>query len=401
MDLTDDRDLIFISLERWDDVWRRNQFVCAELARRDPASKILFLTPPRDLSNAVRSRDWSRLRPQREWSPVELSNITVSTPTKALPNTLSAGRAFNARMVRDHVRAMMRRHEVRRPVLWVNDHSAVHLLDSIDAAAVVYDITDDWTSSGQAPWLLELIRKQDAELCRRADAVIVCSQRLYELKRPLVEPGRLHLVPNGVDAAHYRKVLDGVGPPPAEAAAWAKPVFGYTGTVHPDRVDVNLIEAIARAFPGGTVVMIGPNCLSVADRDRLARCGNVNLMGPRRYDELPQLMRGFDACIVPHRMTAFTESLNPIKLWEYLAAGKPIVSTDVAGFRDYPQMVHLSRTPEQFIAGCREALQEDPAKAAARRTEAAKHAWSDRADEITAIMSDAVGRLARGGVNVA
>ena len=166
-------ELVVCSLEPWDDVWRRNQFVCAELGRRNRDRKIAFVTPPRDLSNAVRRRHWSRLCPQRDWSPEGLSNITVSTPTKALPNTLSAGRVFNSSLLKNHVRAVMRGLEIRRPILWVNDHSAAPLLDSIDAAAVVYDITDDWTSSGQAPWLLKLIRKQYEQLCRRADVALM------------------------------------------------------------------------------------------------------------------------------------------------------------------------------------------------------------------------------------
>src|SRR5207245_1179743 len=84
----------------------------------------------------------------------------------------------------------------------------------------------------------------------------------------------------------------------------------------------------------GALVFIGPAFLSEAERARLTATGRVHLVGAVPYMQLPAYMRAMDVCIMPHRMTAFTESLNPIKLWEYLAAGKPIVSTDVAGFRD-------------------------------------------------------------------
>ena len=137
----------------------------------------------------------------------------------------------------------------------------------MDESAVIYDVTDDWSELTQSAALRQLTIVQDAELCARADAVIVCSEKLLEKKRPLAR--NLHLVPNGVDAAHYAGVLDAAGPLPPEAAAWSRPVFGYTGSIHPDRVDVDLVEKIARAFPEGTVALVGPLMLPAADRERL------------------------------------------------------------------------------------------------------------------------------------
>ena len=137
----------------------------------------------------------------------------------------------------------------------------------------------------------------------------------------------LYLIPNGVDAQHYRTVLD--TPPDPAAQQWLRPVLGYTGSIHPDRVDVDLVEAISGRLEQGTILLVGPNMLPAADQERLRHCGNVVLTGPTPYSDLPKAMRAFDVCITPHRVTPFTESLNPIKLWEYLAAGKPIVSTPV------------------------------------------------------------------------
>ena len=114
--------------------------------------------------------------------------------------------------------ALPRRLGLRNPVLWLNPHDAVHLAGRLDERAVIYDITDDWSELTQSAALRQLTIAQDAELCRRADAVIVCSEKLLEKKRPLAR--NLHLVPNGVDAAHYARVLDATGPLPPEAAAW-------------------------------------------------------------------------------------------------------------------------------------------------------------------------------------
>jgi glycosyltransferase involved in cell wall biosynthesis len=209
------------------------------------------------------------------------------------------------------------------------------------------------------------------------------------MKAPLT--AALHLIPNGVHAEHYRRVGDAAGPRPADTQGWSAPVLGYTGSIHSDRVDLSLLEALAQRLPGATVALVGPVMLSAGERQRLARWPNIVLTGARPYRLIPEYMRAFDACITPHVVTAFTESLNPIKLWEYLAAGKPVLSTRVAGFRDYPQFVYLADDAEGFAQRLPQALGEDPDLPARRRAEAAKHSWDARLDAVEAVIAACVG----------
>ena len=379
------QDLIFVSLENWDEVWRRNQFLCAGLARRFPERRILFVGLPRDVSHSLRRGRLPALRGADEAVP-GLPNITLTRPVKLLPNTLTAGRRLNEALFRAHVRGAARRLGLRSPLLWLNPHSAVHMVGRMGESAVIYDITDDWTTLTQSPALARLTAAQDEDLCRRADAVIVCSERLWEMKQPFTD--NLHLIPNGVDAGHYARVLGGSGSLPLPAAAWTHPVLGYTGTIHPDRVDVPLVERLARRFANGTVALVGPNLLKAEDRRRLAACPNVVLTGPVSYAQVPDYMRAFDVCITPHVVSAFTESLNPIKLWEYLAAGKPIVAADVAGFRDYPQFVKIAPDADGFALAVDAALGEDPAIGELRRAEARRNSWESRIDDVLQVIGN-------------
>ncbi len=377
-------DIIFVSLEDWDDVWRRNQFLCAGMARRYPSAKILFVGLPRNVSHRLRRGDLSVLRAAATETVPEYPNISVLHPLKLLPNTLAVGRRLNDWVARRQIKGAAAKLGLTRPLLWLNPHSAVHLAGRLGESAVVYDITDDWISPTQSEAMRQRVTAQDAALCRRADAVIVCSPKLYAMKRALTK--NLFEVANGVDTEHYRRVLS--ADPPIEAArSWRHPVFGYTGTVHPERVDVDLVAALAQSVPEGTVALVGPDLLPAADRDRLDALGNVVRTGPVPYKNLPDYMRAFDVCITPHCLSEFTESLNPIKLWEYLAAGKPVVATPVAGFRDFPQHVRLASDPEQFIAACRAALTEPPEQAQARQAEAEKHTWDARVDAVVSVLS--------------
>jgi len=393
------RDLIFVSMEDWDETWRRNQFVCAELSRRNPELRILFVGLPRNVSNELRHGRLRRLFRRATYSASGAANVTATHPWKLLPNSLPLGRIINQWIFRRHVCGETRRLGFDRPVLWLNPHGAGHMAGRIGESAVIYDITDDWTRIKQRASVTRLVERQDAALCAMADAVIVCSERLADLKRPLSR--HVHLIPNGVNAAHYAGVRDGAGSAPSTTAtaSWKRPVLGYTGTVHPDRVDIELVRAIALGWPG-SLALIGPDHLRAGDVARLD-LPNVHRLGPVPYAEVPDYMRAFDASIVPHRMTEFTESLNPIKLWEYLAGGKPIVSTDVAGFRDFPCLVRLARTAGEFLAAAQAAVAESAtpegdALAAQRRAVARDHSWGVRVDAIEQVIADAVERRSKG-----
>ena len=127
---------------------------------------------------------------------------------------------------------------------------------------------------------------------------------------------------------------------------------------------------------------MGPDHLTAPEKSKLAAEKNIHITGPVPYPKIPEVMSKFDVCIVPHVETRFTNSLNPLKLWEYLAAGKPIVSTNVAGFRDYPQFCRLASGKDAFARECGKALGEDGERMAERRAEAQKHGWNRRVDAL-------------------
>jgi glycosyltransferase involved in cell wall biosynthesis len=377
-------------MEDWDAIWRRNQFLCATLSRRFPDTKILFVGLPVNVSNRVRcGRWWSDKDGPLSGTVEGYPNITVTRALKLFPDSITLGRKINEAMARFHIRSVATRLGMRSPLLWLNPHSAVHMAGRMSEGAVVYDITDDWAL---VPSFSErertLIASQDQSLCKRADMVIACSDAIHASRLPCSK--RVLLLPNGVDVEHYSGVMRRVNGT-SNGAKGAKgalphPVFGYTGTLHRDRIDAALLVRLARAFPSGSIVLIGPDHLDGETRARLAAERNIHLCGPAPYTEIPARMAAFDVCIVPHVVTPFTESLNPIKLWEYLASGKPVVSTAVAGFRDYGDLCHIAPDAEGFITRCREALGENGARSTERIAVARKNSWESRVDTLLAAL---------------
>ena len=375
-------DFIFVAMEDWDDIWRRNQPVAAELARRFPQNKLLFVGLARDVSHAVRKREWRSLFEKTADVP-ESPNISVIKPPKFLPNTIPACRLLNERLTRWYVRRAAKKLGIQNPIFWTNPQYTVHMVGRMNESGVIYDIGDDWTQFTQSPAETRLVAWQDKTLCRRADAVIVVSQRLYDLKKPLARC--IELIPNGVDVEGYAQVDH------ARKANPEAPAFGYTGTLHVDRVNTDLVLDVARAFPQGRILLVGPNMLPPEETSKLQAQPNIELRGTVHHSQIPQIMSEFDVSIVPHVESAFTESLNPLKLWEYLAAGKPIVSTNVAGFRDYQPLCRIASGSDNFIQACHEAVQEAACDNSEiiekRQAEAAKNSWKSRVDEIVEVLN--------------
>ena len=380
--------IVFVSLEPWDEIWRRNQFVCDGLLRKSVDTKILFVQPPFDNSYALRSRKLNKIRHSPSIVDGGYSGrLKLFTPTKWFPNSLPIGRALNEKQFLRQLKRISHNLGWTATHLWINQHESAHLVGEGLAANTLYDITDDWTKFSGNQSLLDLITSQDTTLCTSCDHVIVCSQQLFEDKAKLVESKRLHLIPNGVHSEHYKAVSDTRLHVHKIANDWTKPVFGYTGTIHGDRVDVSLVASVAQAYPSATIAMVGPNLLDQAEQQSLDRFSNIVFTGSQSYTDLPDIMRAFDVCMVPHLVTPFTESLNPIKLWEYLAAGKPIVSTNVAGFRDYPNLVSVAATSDDFVSLLVLASSESLDLPSQRREAARQHTWDQRIETIEALLN--------------
>lgn len=398
-------DLIYIALEPWDEVWRRNQPLCAELARSGASRRIVYIEPPRVVPYwlvrpQMRRTDLKRrgLRAVEGRGGVKIEGIQAFAPLQIFPNTYASFRAFNQWHERQQLRAISRRAGLKNPTFYTNSHWAAPLAGTLNERGLVYDIGDDWLAVPDKR--LARIKAGDELLCRQSNATIVVSQRLLELKTPLAR--RVELVPNGVDVEHYQRAVAADEPTHKLARDWRKPVLGYLGSIHAERVDLLLIEALSQALPDKTIALVGPILLDEKDVARLTKLPNVALTGSVSFEESPAVLRAFDVFLVPHVESDFTRSLNPLKLGEYLSIGKPIVSTRVAGFVELEGQTAAAGTPlcrlatgaGNFIEQCQLALRESDEIAPDERREIAQRmSWRERVARIAEIVREVRGEL--------
>ncbi|MEO7448918.1 MAG: glycosyltransferase [Humibacillus sp.] len=381
------------SLEAWDTVWRRNQHLVAGLLRRDPSLRVLFVEPATDPVHAglggglprrgrgLRSHQGDGIRPGTLW---------LLEPTKWLPRRVD--RSVDERWAR-HVVRTARGLGMGDPALWVNDPRGALLVEATTWRSL-YDVTDDWTLADRPAVEIARLRAQEAVLLARCEEVVVCSPALAQSKgsdRPV------SLVPNGVDAAAYA----GRRERPVDLPEGA--VVLYAGTLHSDRLDVALCVALAESLSHrARFVLLGPDALTPVDTERLKHAGAV-VLGPRPSAEVPTYLQHADVLVVPHVVTPFTDSLDPIKLYEYQAAARPVVSTPVAGFRD---MTHDRVTvidADEFVGAVGALISGADAKDMVlagqdRATDDARLAeidWTHRVTQMSVVLSRLSGRTAR------
>lgn len=319
-------ELVVCSLKAWDQVWNRNNFLTDALLRRNPRLRVLFVEPPVDPLHDVSERRRPML-PRLTTTTAE-RRLRVLRPIKPLPRRVGP---ISDKLLRLQVRFAARQFGLSDPVLWINDVTYAPLIDQTGWRSL-YDVSDDWLLAPFATREIQRLRDLDELALTEADEVVVCSSALAESRGA---SRRVWLVPNAVDVVHFQN------PRPRPDDLPESPVALYAGTAHDARIDVDLVGELAEALPDVRIVFVGPNALSRASQQALGRLPNLSFLGPRPYQELPAYLQHADVVIVPHLVTPFMESLDPIKAYECLAVRTPTVATPLPGFREHSDVLSV------------------------------------------------------------
>jgi len=273
--------------------------------------------------------------------------------------------------------------KLHSPVAWLYTPMALPLLTSLGPSAIVYDCMDELSAFLQAP--RQLLQRERA-LLRTADVVFTGGPSLYRSKKPRHES--VYCFPSSVDQAHFAQACD-----PSieheEQRALARPRLGFYGVID-ERMDFGLIALLADRHPDWQIVMVGP--VVKIDAASLPLRTNIHYFGQRSYAELPGFLAGWDVCLLPFAMNDATRFISPTKTLEYMAAGKPIVSTPVRDVAEpFGEIAFIGNTHSQFIESCERAL--DPSLAKNRAALAREAVGNTSWDATAAQMHDIIQRI--------
>lgn len=400
------KDIVCISSLDWDAMWTSKQQIMHRLAQ---TNRVLYVEEPvtmlAPLKVPSRWRRWSATVPRLR--RVE-AGLWVLTPPPVLPfgNMRPAVNKANQAVLARYVQwAMNRLYFDEEYVFWTYLPTALALLERLETgesaagrgstrrpSLVVYHCVDEHSAF---PGFVnpEVVKGYDDALTRRADLVITTAENL-RLTREALNP-HIHAVLNAADVEIFNRALDPDLPLPGDLAVIPAPRLGVVG-MHDSRLDIDALEALALADPSWRIVLIGPVKSGQVDEARLRRHANIHLLGEKPRAELPGYLKGIAVALIPYKANELTRNIFPLKLFEYLAAGVPVVAGGLPELSRFAGAVGIAERPEDYPRLVRTAIAQDgPEKRATRVALAAENTWDHRVEQISSLVEDAFERAGR------
>lgn len=396
--------LLFIYFgDKWDHRWRRRQQVAYRLARLPEVKGVIYIEYPLTFTSFLRflvgkadseaTARWKRVLGHGLAFRVDGVHVLTPICPMSIYRTNELSRLNNQilkAMTNGLINNIMKDLEPSRKILWLSHIFASGYVGEFGEQMLCYDCTErfgqfeNWSAA-----LRERAHREDAFIASRADLVFTQTRR--HCAENAVVNRNTYLVPNGVD---YDLFVSNSSKPDLGGLMGVKePILGYVGSIN-TRTDFQLLSRIARAHPEWSLVFVG----AVSDGaliENLRELPNAHFLGERPYHQLPALVKSFDVCLIPYRRLTWLGS--PIKLFDYLASGKPIVSTHIAGVEDFRDVVYIAQDGADFSRKIASALREsDPLMAQRRLMRAKENSWDARVSQIWKLIRDNLDHYHRG-----
>ncbi|MFZ0514746.1 MAG: glycosyltransferase [Candidatus Nitrosopolaris sp.] len=369
--------VICVSDVAWNFLWQRQHHL---LTRLPKDWKILYVEPSFWKSLALRMINfYSKIK-----TPTNNRNyiIVKSIPTIPLLDRSRTLRKINDSLIIHIMHFFVQRYDLQDAILIIYNPRFSCVLGKLDESLSCYEIIDEKMEFEALPRWLEINHKL---LVRNASLITVSSSILHKTIN-LERKNDVFLIGNGADVSHFRKATLDIQIP-YDVLSIKNPILGYIGAIG-EWFDFELLEYILKSRPNVAVVMIGwvfNKQRSIINR--LAKTyANLHFLGRRSYDHLPNYIKAFSACILPFRIYKLTEAINPTKLYEYMAAGKPVISTALPEAAVYNRVIYIANNYAEFLEFIDKALADPKYNTVELLEIASKHDWQNKIREMLDII---------------
>ncbi|HET6870950.1 MAG TPA: glycosyltransferase [Solirubrobacteraceae bacterium] len=387
MNALDSRDFVCVGFNDWDnEVWTNQHHLMARFAAA--GSRVLFIESLGLRRPQLGSgRDVRRIGRRLRHGLAGLRHqdgVAVLSPLVVPVHGYRAVSRLNAILLRAQVTRSVRRLGFSRPILWGYVPQAQSLIEVLDPRLVVYHCVDDiGAQDGVDPVSFAAAEQRFAQ---RADLVLASAPALTERMRRITD--NVLYVPNVADTRRFSRALER-GPVDAALAALPEPRIVFVGAISSAKLDFEILRGLAAARRDWTIALVGPIGLGDPGTDvsTLTSEPNIHLLGPRDQDELPNVLRGAAAGLIPYVRTRLTASIFPMKVYEYLAAGLPVVTSPLPALEGLPEVTVADGVGETVAALERLLAEDSPALRCSRSQAAQAHSWDARLAEIDAALT--------------
>jgi glycosyltransferase involved in cell wall biosynthesis len=385
------QDIICFGFADWDNPYRTNQHHLMERLSR--TNKVLFIESLGLRRPTFQKKDVARiLRRLKGWSKgvrKKGENLYVFSPLVVPFHRYSIVRRFNRWFLKSQLDHIVRKYAFKCPIIWSYIPNAVEFLGRWNEKLSIYHCVDDLSANPLIP--RETVLALEKQFLSRVNVVFTTSKELY-LEKSKHNP-RTYYMPNVAEFGHFHKAMHEDTAIPEDIACIPSPRLGFIGAISRYKLDFDMIHDIAIRHPEWSLVLIGAKGEGekAVDLGKLEQAKNIHIPGGRPYAALPGYLKGFDVCLLPNVLNEYTRNMFPMKFFEYMAAGKPIVATELAALAEFKDYFYVSRTPKEFEDNICKALKENnPAVREERVKLAKKYTWETRIDEMSAVIEKAL-----------
>ncbi|CAN5713968.1 hypothetical protein BH20ACI3_BH20ACI3_05150 [soil metagenome] len=386
--------ILSLSCDLWTDVWHSRQHLLSRISRENP---VLYVTDPFHVRDAVKGL-WSTDRISTGLSKIT-DTLYSYVPPRWLPYNyrLPWLNRTTSKLRIKQVREALHRLGMQRPVMYMWHPSFADMLGQFDESLVVYHCYDEYYDfPGISATDREQIQHQEEAILARADIVFAASTSIYE--RKLRRNANTYLMRNGVNYPLFATAQEPETRVPEDLQRIPRPVIGCVTRIVDDYFDLHLMRQVFTRRPDWSLVVVGPEDTRSFDKKReleaLKKLPNVYLLGRRDQAEIPAYLKGFDVCLIAYPIidvVLHTES--PLKMMEYLAAGKPIVSPQLPLLSYLDEVIHFAQGVDGWIAAIEQALNENTAEIIERRQAVGReNSWDHKARFISGKLAEELDR---------
>jgi len=384
--------ILCFSPDPWGSIWPDKPQIMSILARRN---KVLYVEPELHFRPTLRKVTYGEIGVSRLWrrrvswiqDELYVYHPPVFAPISGhvLWGTITRTLRFGL------LRRTLRHLGMSKPILWLFRPGMVDLVGQFGEKLVIYHIVDEYSAyANHTPESARRTREREVRLAGQADIVFVTSQALWKTKRRL-NP-HTYLVQNAVDYRTFARIIARNTSLPADIGSLQHPVIGFVGLIGPKQ-DYELLQLVAESHPAWSLVMVGPvrGMQDTEELKRLQALPNVHFLGCKLTEEIPRYINACDVCLIPYKINnEETKNINPLKLYEYLACGKPVVSVDIPAVRPFAEVVHIAKDKETFIRRIEDALREDGSLTSRRLGIAKQNTWEVRVEQLSVLIQKAL-----------
>lgn len=382
-------DILLLSTADWDNpFWTNKQHVALELSRL--GYKVLYIDSLGMRSPSINKSDISRLFRRLLKGlrfPKKINEyLWVWSPIVIPFQKYRIVRIFNKWMLSFFSKLFTYLLGFKKPILWSYNPMTLDLLSVRPIIKVIYHCVDEIKSQPGMP--AREIQDAENRLLKRADYVFVTSEKLYKSRKNI--NNNTFLFSNVADYDHFSKARNNITVMPEDVSCIKRPVIGFVGAISSYKVDFELLSFIAKSRPDWSIVLIGKIGEGEPGTDAsILELDNMYMLGPRPYKDLPGYIKSFDVAMIPVTLNDYTHAMFPMKLFEYLAAGKRIVSTNIDSLQSYRDHVYLSASYNEFVDNIEKILLDDDKGLNERLALAKKNTYRIRTEKMLSIINGA------------